>query len=87
MNFELHHNCINCTIIASGLHHNIQAHRYCKHIAKAIQANTQTKALSKSLQIRPKRKIVLKNFHGISIQGGLSPYKSDILWKGFKVVG
>ncbi|PKP41780.1 MAG: hypothetical protein CVT96_06560 [Bacteroidetes bacterium HGW-Bacteroidetes-13] len=33
-----------------------------KHIAKATQANTQTKALSKSLQSRPNRKIVFKKF-------------------------
>jgi hypothetical protein len=30
--------------------------RICKHIAKATQAASQTKALSKSLQSQPKKK-------------------------------
>ncbi|MDD2983732.1 MAG: hypothetical protein PHQ74_10120 [Crocinitomicaceae bacterium] len=34
----------------------------CKHIAKAAQAQAQTKALSKSLQSHRKKKIVFKKF-------------------------
>lgn len=37
------------------------SHRNCKHIAKALQADFATKALSKSLQTQRTREIVLKN--------------------------
>ena len=45
MNFELHHNCINCTIIASTLHHSGQSHRNLQAQLKTAQATTQPKFL------------------------------------------
>jgi len=45
MKFELHHSCINCTIIASELHHSGQSQRNLQAQLKTAPANAKPKLL------------------------------------------